>query len=258
MSIIKIMLAVFALMLPLNYSFGQSDSTQNMSGRCGGPYLIQNFNEFFCVKGYEPNDSAKTSLRTDSLGAMVLDRFPDYFKGFAIDYIYSIHDHDNLIFIGLSSTSDPNGGYFNIALNKRQNQYYLLNFIEPSSVANLLEDELAPSDTLDGQILLYCYLFSILQNSIYRFKPISSVNEIIVNTVISNPYLYNFYRAEGYENIEVSRPNIQKTDSLTYVEFNAAKRSNWISKLLKINFTLKNNRVLDYKQSELSDLPDWR
>lgn len=254
----KSILILFGIFVMSNWANGQPDSISLMSGRCGGPYLVQNFNEFFCVKGYEPSDSAKTSLRTDSLGAMVLDRFPDYFKGFTIDYIYSIHEHDNMIFIAVRSTSDPEGGYFNFALNKKQNQYYLLNSIEPSSIEKLLEDELAASDTLDGQILLYCYLFSMIKNSIYRFEPVSSINEIMVNTVLSNPYLYNLYRVEGYEITKVSMPQIQKTDSLTYVEFNAAERTQWVSKLLKINMTFKNNNVIDYKQSELSDLPDWR
>ena len=251
--------------------------TNQAFGLCANPsihepdQLFFTLREYYCINERIAEDSAEIQVLEARIGEEVFPNDEKYRKAeYRIWYAYSIAGLDSVIFL---IAPDPVRAHYGFLMDfiysiKEDKLYFIWNLDKDkvNTIIGPLSARVGPNYIFDSDILKYCRFCSILVNGPVPIRFISSIEELLLEAVFydeaifhldpdSNSQMHFFPDSDvnKWNNIRLGLPTIQRSGDKIDVAYFMAK----FDKIYKINLTIKNLIVVDYKQEEIDKTLKW-
>jgi hypothetical protein len=242
-------------------------------GKCANPNIHEplqsyfTFREYFCINERQFSDSVELDNLEKRIGNEVFAGDSAYQNArFKVFYAYSLAKLDDVIFLNVYDPVIQHYGFsITLVYNSKFNKTYLLGNMTNNDINKLLDGYLK-DDTLDYKIIDYCRLFAILHYPGEPIRFISSIEEILLEAVYTDPILFSLGKdstaksrgsfpenVNQWNNVKIGLPTIEKSNSGIMVSFYMAKTD----KIYKITMKIMNGEVIEFKEDFITATLGW-
>jgi hypothetical protein len=229
--------------------------------------LYDNFKTYFCVDSSRIWDSKTYSKIEKDFSDYLPKKDPQRECGrWVISFRYWIISIPNLTFMSISSGNCIDSHPYDIAYDTDKDTLFILNYMAREQIDKLIP----PSQyelSQETQILDYCRLYVLLDNPVANIRFISSIEELLMDAVYSEPHFYSLDTVKQYENVNLGLPAINglTQDTLwgspSLLANDTAEVSFYMAKnddLVKVYMILTKNDIIKYDENIFSKTLDWR
>jgi hypothetical protein len=256
MNRLMILLAILIALIPIQNPAMAFRSINFTNGSCwDNPNLTDwiglNLADYFCVIGYELQDSTEMQNTLIGIGKAIKEAYPEapelHGQNYYLQYIYAFENHENLVFFGIPNPVSVHGGLhivYNIALNR----YFVLPRITVPQLDTLLSTEQFYAIDTSMSALEYCIFVSSLMNPCCPLKILAHRNDLKLIGMLKGAFPDDLAK---YKDIVIEPPLISTNGDAIEITYYIAV-SNYIE---KVDVVLRGWRIYKYNETEISKIP---